>query len=53
MKQTNLQKLVMPWLENMPDAQLLCALTATAIGFVHYCLCMFYANLCFLVFKKQ
>ena len=32
MKQTNLQKLVMPWFENMPDAQLLSALTATAIG---------------------
>ena len=32
MKQTHLQELVMPWFESMPDAALLSALTATAIG---------------------
>ena len=32
MKQTHLQELVMPWFESMPDAALISALTATAIG---------------------
>ena len=32
MKQTHLQELVMPWFESMPDATLVSALTATAIG---------------------
>lgn len=31
-KQTDLQQLIMPWFEGVPDASLLSALTATAIG---------------------
>ncbi len=32
MKQTNLQEVIMPWFESMPDAELFSALTAAAIG---------------------